>query len=163
MAATAVLGLWLPWTIISHAFAALWVLKTLFISRATHSSKQKDTSSNLDLVPPTADTSDSERSSDYDTCITIADLDAAGQRAADQCCSKDADNASKGLTAALQQHHMQQHSCMEWQQIGCKYKVPGGQKTVLQDIWGKAFPGEMQVRCCTLQWRLTHCIGTAVN
>lgn len=35
---------------------------------------------------------------------------------------------------------------VEWQRLGCTYRVPGGTKVVLQDVWGIARPGEMQVR-----------------
>lgn len=35
---------------------------------------------------------------------------------------------------------------LEWKAIGCSYRVAGGIKQVLDDIWGKADPGEMQVR-----------------
>jgi hypothetical protein len=31
------------------------------------------------------------------------------------------------------------------QGIGCSYNVNGATKVVLQDIWGKAYPGQMQV------------------
>jgi len=34
---------------------------------------------------------------------------------------------------------------MEWQEMGCSYNVHGTAKVVLQDIWGRAYPGEMQV------------------
>ena len=35
---------------------------------------------------------------------------------------------------------------VEWQRIGCTYRIGGRTKVVLRDIWGKAVPGEMQVR-----------------
>jgi hypothetical protein len=31
------------------------------------------------------------------------------------------------------------------QGIGCSYAVHGSTKVVLQDVWGKAHPGQMQV------------------
>jgi hypothetical protein len=35
---------------------------------------------------------------------------------------------------------------MEWQEMGCSYNIHGATKVVLQGIWGRARPGEMQVR-----------------
>jgi hypothetical protein len=35
---------------------------------------------------------------------------------------------------------------MEWQEMGCSYTIHGATKVVLQGIWGRARPGEMQVR-----------------
>ena len=35
---------------------------------------------------------------------------------------------------------------LEWQRIGCSYRAATGTKVVLQDVYGKASPGEMQVR-----------------
>lgn len=35
---------------------------------------------------------------------------------------------------------------MEWQEMGCSYNIQGTTKVVLQGIWGRAHPGEMQVR-----------------
>jgi hypothetical protein len=35
---------------------------------------------------------------------------------------------------------------LEWRGLGCSYAVGGGIKAVMQDVWGKAAPGEMQVR-----------------
>jgi hypothetical protein len=34
---------------------------------------------------------------------------------------------------------------MEWQEMGCSYTIAGATKVVLQGIWGRARPGEMQV------------------
>jgi hypothetical protein len=34
---------------------------------------------------------------------------------------------------------------MEWQEMGCSYTIHGATKVVLQGIWGRARPGEMQV------------------
>ena len=34
---------------------------------------------------------------------------------------------------------------LEWRGVGCSYNAHGSVKTVLQDVWGKARPGEMQV------------------
>lgn len=34
---------------------------------------------------------------------------------------------------------------MEWQEMGCSYNIGGSTKVVLQDVWGRAKPGEMQV------------------
>jgi hypothetical protein len=36
--------------------------------------------------------------------------------------------------------------CAGVQGIGCSYAVHGSTKVVLQDVWGKAHPGQMQVR-----------------
>jgi ABC-type ATPase involved in cell division len=35
---------------------------------------------------------------------------------------------------------------LEWQRIGCSYRTATGTKVVLQDVYGRAAPGEMQVR-----------------
>lgn len=35
---------------------------------------------------------------------------------------------------------------LEWQQLSCAYRVGGSRVLVLQDVWGQALPGEMQVR-----------------
>ncbi len=34
---------------------------------------------------------------------------------------------------------------LEWQGIGCSYSTARGSKVVLQDVWGKAVPGQMKV------------------
>jgi hypothetical protein len=34
---------------------------------------------------------------------------------------------------------------LEWQRIGCSYRTATGTKVVLQDVYGRASPGEMQV------------------
>jgi hypothetical protein len=39
---------------------------------------------------------------------------------------------------------------MEWQEMGCSYNIHGSTKVVLQGIWGRARPGEMQVT--RMQW-----------
>jgi hypothetical protein len=39
---------------------------------------------------------------------------------------------------------------LEWQQISCYYEGAQGRVVVLQDVWGQAEPGEMQVRCAVL-------------
>jgi hypothetical protein len=35
---------------------------------------------------------------------------------------------------------------LEWQQLCCTYNAAGGKIVVLDNIWGQATPGEMQVR-----------------
>jgi hypothetical protein len=35
---------------------------------------------------------------------------------------------------------------LQWVRIGCSYRAATGTKVVLQDVYGKASPGEMQVR-----------------
>jgi hypothetical protein len=35
---------------------------------------------------------------------------------------------------------------LSWQRIGCSYRTATGTKVVLQDVYGRASPGEMQVR-----------------
>lgn len=35
---------------------------------------------------------------------------------------------------------------LEWQGLGCSYNGSHGKLVVLQDVWGSALPGEMQVR-----------------
>jgi hypothetical protein len=34
---------------------------------------------------------------------------------------------------------------LQWQRIGCSYRAATGTKIVLQDVYGRASPGEMQV------------------
>ena len=34
---------------------------------------------------------------------------------------------------------------LEWQQLSCTYNTPNGKIVVLDNIWGRASPGEMQV------------------
>jgi hypothetical protein len=36
--------------------------------------------------------------------------------------------------------------CLEWRGLGCCYETPTGSKVVLEEVWGRARPGEMQVR-----------------
>lgn len=53
------------------------------------------------------------------------------------------------LEATVSEHLASEALTLEWQSIGCSYSVPGAPtKVVLQDVWGKANPGQMQVRCC---------------
>lgn len=35
---------------------------------------------------------------------------------------------------------------IEWQGLGCSYRSGGGTTVVLEGVWGKALPGQMQVR-----------------
>lgn len=148
MTATAVLGLWLPWAIAAHVFAAIWVLKTLFVSRAAYRRKQKGANSAQAVVLPATGTLDPQQDAGGDTCITVADFDTIDQQGLDQYSGKDPDHGSKVQTAASEQRAVHLSFSIEWQDIGCKYSTPVGQKTVLEGIWGRASPGEMQVSPC---------------
>jgi hypothetical protein len=44
------------------------------------------------------------------------------------------------------EHMVVERVHLDWQRLGCSYKIAGGTKVVLHDIWGAANPGEMQVR-----------------
>jgi len=57
--------------------------------------------------------------------------------------------AGGAAAAAMARQHLGEaveRVTVEWQRLGCTYRVPGGSKVVLQDVWGIARPGEMQVR-----------------
>jgi hypothetical protein len=40
---------------------------------------------------------------------------------------------------------------LDWRGLGCSYKTSGGEKWVLDDVFGVAQPGEMQVRRAALE------------
>jgi len=41
---------------------------------------------------------------------------------------------------------------LQWVRIGCSYRAATGTKVVLQEVYGKASPGEMQVRLKRGDW-----------
>lgn len=60
---------------------------------------------------------------------------------------EDDKQAITGRTLSMCMSVQVEKSHLEWRGVGCSYPAPGGGlKVVLHDVWGKAHPGEMQVR-----------------
>jgi ATP-binding cassette, subfamily G (WHITE), member 2 len=98
--------------------------------------------------PPTAEDLDAAESASRppsSLASSSADLASAASSARHQGAMV---GGAAAATAVARQHlgAAVDRVTVEWQRLGCTYRVPGGTKVVLQDVWGIARPGEMQVR-----------------
>jgi hypothetical protein len=73
-------------------------------------------------------------SREEDACVEIAPPAVVGSSAQGH---SSLITASTPTTSTLQD--------MVWKRVGCSYKAPGTDKVVLQDVWGCALSGEVQV------------------
>jgi hypothetical protein len=71
------------------------------------------------------------------TARTVSYLTGETTSTHDELSSKDSPGAA--VTKVEKVH-------LEWQQLCCTYNAAGGKIVVLDNIWGQATPGEMQVR-----------------
>lgn len=59
------------------------------------------------------------------------------------------------ILVPLSSKAQRQHLVLKWCGVGCSYRTAAGSKTVLNDIWGSAEAGQMQVG--------PHCIAAYHN
>eukprot|EP00878_Enallax_costatus_P022284 GHUV01023629.1.p1 GENE.GHUV01023629.1~~GHUV01023629.1.p1 ORF type:complete len:289 (+),score=30.03 GHUV01023629.1:747-1613(+) len=170
MEQTARLALWLPWVIAAHVFSLVWVLKTFLISRTKRLSSAvlgpqahahiPDACIDSDLTTPI------DQSTNRDATIVISDQKVPGQcqhvgftdveilttdvessfrlGTATASCASGAPLEATMKAGKLAYTGQLLGQSLQWETIGCTYKVHGVSKVVLQDVWGKAYPGEMQ-------------------
>lgn len=143
----AITGLWIPVVILAHVFGllclALGPVRVWLNSRGgTKAFLARRRGSIPGKLPKAHDSDDEEE----DTL----DVDAITRPAQPQnlTAGSPGEVVGKGDAAQTATDRQVERVHLEWQCITCSYAGAHGKVNVLHDIWGKAAPGEMQVRNC---------------
>lgn len=155
----AIAGLWLPCAILAHVFGALCLaLGPLRVWLNAQGGTKAFLARRRGSIPrklPKAHESDDEGGDDLDV-DAIARPQQQQQQNNPTALSPTAPKppVSKDVVTKA---HVVERVHLEWQSIHCSYAAAHGKINVLQDIWGKAAPGEMQV-CQDRWWCASHMV-----
>eukprot|EP00775_Hariotina_reticulata_P005626 gene5626-5865_t len=169
MSAHSIVALWVSTVVFAHVFALYWLIRTALIGRTSIFAKRR----RIKRFQEVAQCQGGPASAHGRGVDALADVGAEGRDQQKALASLEDGTpfvqalkilkpvqSSESLTAeedevpdmspvacATLKQHMSvapETFDMEWQEMGCSYNIQGTAKVVLQDIWGRAYPGEMQ-------------------